>query len=218
MTWDCAQLEQRLSDYLDGRLTPAEQAGADAHARVCPRCADQFLARQATGWLRQLEPLESPPGLETRILALTVAPPPRESLWAVLQSGWRAFQQPRVALGVAAAVFSIALVLNAFDVSTRDIRFADLNPGNLYRGAKRHAHLTYARGTRFVNDLRLVYEIRSRLEALQTETETPPAATPETHPASPSPEKNSREETPQDGASSQWLLACQNLIALGELR
>lgn len=218
MTWDCAQLDARLSDYLDGRLEAADQRAAGAHARACPRCREHFLARQAAGWLRQLEPLESPPGLETRILALTVAPPPRESLWAGLERGWRGVLQPRFALGTAAAVLSLSLVLNALGVSLREVRAEDLAPTNLYWGAKRQAHLTYARGSRFVNDLRLVYEIRSRLEALEPETQAPAVSpAPGTAPT-PAPENNRKGEKPAQGPRSQWLLAYQYLSDLGEPR
>ncbi|MBI4466703.1 MAG: zf-HC2 domain-containing protein [Acidobacteria bacterium] len=216
MNWDCAQLDARLAEYLEGQLEPAELRAADAHARACPRCAEHFLARRAVGLLHQMDPLESPPGLETRILALTVAPPPRESLWAMFAGAWRAFQQPRMALSLAAAVVSVALVLNAFGVSLRDIRPSDLSPVSLYRGAKRQAHLTYARGSRFVNDLRLVYEIRSRLEEIRPATEPAPAA-PSKTPDSPAPE-NKQPEKPREGARVLWLLAYYNFIAPGELR
>lgn len=219
MTWTCAQLDARRDDYLEGRLPAADQRAADAHARACAVCAELYAARRAAAWLRTLEPLESPPGLETRILALTVAPPPRESAWAVLGQAWRALQQPRVALGLAAAVFSLTLGLNALGVSARDIEAADLNPVNLYRGVVRQANLTYARGARFVNDLRLVYEIRSRLEEMAPETEAPPAQTPPaTQPPASSPQPEKNQNKGRDGARSQWLLACQQILFLGELR
>src|SRR3990167_8676382 len=112
MSWTCAQLDALRDDYLDGRLPAADLRAADAHARACPTCAEHCEARRGPAWRRTLEPLESPPGLETRILALPVAPPPQESFWAVFGQGWRALQQPRVAMSVAAAVFSLVLVLD----------------------------------------------------------------------------------------------------------
>jgi len=218
MSWTCAQLEARRDDYLDGRVSAAELRAADAHARACPTCAEQYEARLAIAWLRTLEPLESPPGLETRILALTVAPPPQESFWAVFGQGWRALQQPRVAMSVAAAVFSLVLVLNALDVNVRSLQLADLNPLNLYRGAKRQAYQTYARGARFVNDLRLVYEIRSRLEEATPEGEAPPAKKPGGQQNPPAPKSKRNQADPRNGARGQWLLAYQQLILPGELR
>ncbi|MFB3126444.1 MAG: hypothetical protein ACE1Z8_03060 [Candidatus Acidiferrales bacterium] len=213
--WNCERLEARLDDYLEGRLAAADLQAADAHARSCSRCAEWFDARCATLWLRRLEPLEAPPGLETRILAQTVAPPPRESLWAVLGQGWTLVSQPRFAFGLAAAVFSAALALSALDVSLRDVRAADLNPANIYRAVNRQAHQTYARGTRFVNELRLVYEIRTRLEAFRSDAE-PPAPQP---PPDPGPGEQPK---PDDGNSVSgtigWLYAYHQMTLVRTLR
>ena len=39
MTWTCEQTEARLSDYLDGVLTPVEMVDFTAHVPSCVRCA-----------------------------------------------------------------------------------------------------------------------------------------------------------------------------------
>jgi hypothetical protein len=225
MSWDCAQLERRLDDFLEGRLAAADHAQAEAHARACPRCAEWADARHAALWLRQLEFVETPPGLESRILALTLAPPPQESFWAMLEGGWRALMQPRFALGLAAATFSLLLVMNAFGLSPRDLTLADLNPANIYRGMERQTQLSYARAVRFVSDLRLVYEIRSRLEEFAPQVAPPEKPAPSGNPNSPKPENNTKEKKPQnssDGARAQWLLALQTppfgIGGLGETR
>lgn len=224
MSWDCAQLERCLDDFLEGRLAAAELAEADAHARACPRCAEWADARRAALWLHQLELVETPPGLEARILALTIAPPPQESFWAVFDRGWRVLMQPRFALGLAATAFSLLLVVNTFGLSLRNVTLADLNPANLYRAAERQSQLTYARAVRFVNDLRLVYEIRSRLEELAPRTEQPqaPAPAPSENPTAPKSNKEKKPQNSSDGARAQWLLALQTppfgIGGLGETR
>ena len=224
MSWDCAQLERRLDDFLEGRLAAAELAAADAHARACPRCAEWADARRASLWLRQLELVETPPGLEARILALTLASPPQESFWAVFDRGWRALMQPRFALGLAAAAFSLLLVMNTFGLSLRGVTLSDLNPASLYRAAERQSQLSYARTVRFVNDLRLVYEIRSRLEELAPQTEQPPAPAPapSENPETPKTNKEKKPQNSSDGARAQWLLALQTppfgIGGLGETR
>ncbi|MGH9804885.1 MAG: hypothetical protein ACRD4D_06910, partial [Candidatus Acidiferrales bacterium] len=168
-------------------------------------------ARRAALWLHQLELVETPPGLEARILALTIAPPPQESFWAVFDRGWRALMQPRFALGLAAAAFSLLLVMNTFGLSLRGVTLSDLNPANLYRAAERQTQLSYARTMRFVNDLRLVYEIRSRLEELAPQSEPPqaPAPAPTQNPATPKTNKEKKPQNSSDGARAQWLLALQ---------
>lgn len=217
MTWNCAQLDARLDDYLEGRLSTQEAAAAQEHVDACPRCAEWADGRVAALSLREVEPLEAPPGLETRILAQTLAPAPEESFWSVLELGWRALLQPRMAMGLAAALISFGLVLNAVNVTPGDISVADLSPVNIYRSLNRQAQLTYANGVRFVNDLRLVYEIRSRLEEMQGEPEEAPASAPGES-APPSNDEDNREQNFSDGAQAQWLLAYQTIGVLGELR
>jgi len=220
MTWTCSELEGRLTEYLDSRLAPAELTAADAHARGCARCAEWFDARRAALWLQKVEKLETPPGLETRILALTVAPRPQPSFWAVPAVNWRQALTMRFALGLSSGMLSLLLVLNFFGVSLSEVRLADLHPVNLYRASNRQAYQSYAWGVRFVNDLRVVYEIRSRLEEMQEPVE-PPAAAPQgapqsQPPAGPTPqqkkqtEQNQRRQNPSSqGVRQYWLMAAQ---------
>lgn len=189
MKWDCAQIEARLNDYLEGRLATEEQRAAQTHVETCSRCAEWLDARRARLWLQQVEPLEAPLGLETRILAQTTGLAARPSFWEMLTAGWRAFQQPRVALALAAALFSISLVLQAFDVDVRGISAADLHPANIYRKLDRTVYVAYGRGVKFFNDLRLVYEIRSRLDALKPLVKEPEK---EQAPAPPTPSNENK--------------------------
>jgi len=218
MNWNCAQLEARLQEFLEGALAGPERAAAEAHIRACARCTEWADARHATLWLRQLQPVETPPGLETRILTQTVAPLPQESFWAVLELGWRMLLRPRFALGLAAALFSLGLVFNTMDVSVTDVRAADLNPLNIYHALNRQAQQSYARSVRFVNDLWLVYEIRSRLEEMGPEGKQPPASPPSGNPNQPTPKKNKKPENSSDRARPHWLLASHGFGGLGELR
>lgn len=222
MTWSCAQLEQRLDDYLEGRLSAEDAAAAQAHVDTCARCAEWADAQQATLWLREMESLETPPGFETRIIALTTAPAPQESFWSVFDLAWRGLLQPRVALSLAAALVSLGLTFQALNVPVGELSLADLSPVNIYYAVNRQAQLGYARGVRFVNDLRLVYEIRSRLEELRGQPEETPAAAPVAEPGqSGQPKKdeqNRKRENFSDGAHAQWLLASTYFRVPGELR
>ncbi len=169
MKWNCAQLESRLNGYLEGKMAALELRDADDHARACARCQEWFEARQARALLFQLEELETPPGFETRVLARTLAAPERTSVWQMLEEMWRAFLRPRVAFSVAGAVLTLALVVVALDVPLRDIQAADLSPINIYRAVDRKAHLAYASGVRYLNGLRVVYELRNQLAAIRAE-------------------------------------------------
>ncbi len=220
MNWTCAQFDERLDAYLEGRLAGSELAAAESHATACPRCAEWADARRATLLLRTLELEEVPPGLETRILAQTLAAPAQESVWEILDLGWRALLRPRVALGVAAAVFSLALVVNTLNVPVSNLTLADLNPVNIVRGVNRQAQQSYAAGVRFLNDLRLVYEIRSRLEEMRgtPEPEPAPAPPPSGNPPPANPEPEKKQQNSSDGAHEPFLFAQAHLGTLGELR
>lgn len=214
MKWDCEQIQARLDAYLEGALAPAEMRQADAHASTCPDCGEWYEARLATLWMQRLEPLESPPGLETRILAQTTAPPSGGfSLWSLVEQGWNLLSQPRFAFGLAATLFSVFMVLNATGVSLRNLDAADLSPVNLYHAADRQAHLAYARGVRFVNELRFVYEIRARLEEFRGDS-----AEPSTDDSSREQKKKEEEKKNFSRGTSEELLAYQQVGFLRTLR
>ena len=75
---------------------------------------------------------------------------------------------------------SFVIVFHAASSSASN---TSLNPVNLFRGANRQVHLTYARGAKFVNNLRVVYEIESRLTS-QPESMSEPISVPTTKPPS----------------------------------
>src|SRR6266852_1888001 len=85
-----------------------------------------------------------------------------------LQPMW----QPRFAYGAVSVLVTAAVLFQALGFQWRKPTLADLNPVNMYRAADRRAHIIYARGTKFVTDLRVVYEIQSRL---RPEVEPQPA-------------------------------------------
>ncbi len=166
MDWNCTLTEERLSDVLDHTLSPRDSASFLAHASQCKRCAR--LVAQVGGIvseLRQLPWVEEPPFLSSKIIART-----RE----IPRLAWSpAIWQTRFAMGIVTVAATFLIVFHAVGSGTPE-KF-QLSPASLYRDANRRIHLTYARGVRFVNDLRVVYEIESRLSS------QPPAPGPRPH-------------------------------------
>ena len=75
MDWNCRISEERLSEYLDGKLSPAEASAFTVHAAGCPSCA-QLVTQVGgmVGQLHQLEEIETPPDLVRNILDATIGP------------------------------------------------------------------------------------------------------------------------------------------------
>jgi hypothetical protein len=56
----------------------------------------------------------------------------------------------------------------------RKPKLADLRPAAIYQSADRQAHLVFARSVKYVSDLRVVYEIQSRLRQDENNLQTAP--------------------------------------------
>lgn len=172
MNWTHEQTEARLTDYLDGMLQPEEQQAFDAHISSCTQCAHLVagVSHLLTD-LHSLDEIEPPQRLVYAILDQTLGP--RETL-----TGWRAIlawlstlATPRVGYGFASVVATFLILISGSGFNWRKPRLADLKPSAIYRNIDRQGHIVYAKGTKFVSDLRVVYEIQSRLS--QDEQQNP---------------------------------------------
>lgn len=168
MAWTCQNTEDRLLDALEGTLPPAEMAEWNAHAAACTRCSALASGvRGAVASLRQLEPVEPPPWLLTRIIQQTSGPRPQRRRLA-----WFDFLfHPRFALGVAAVFITLTILVHTFVGVPGSA--ATLSPLEAFRQFDRRAHLVYARGVKFFSDLRVVYEIQSRFQPQKTTAPAP---------------------------------------------
>src|ERR1700683_4875289 len=189
MDWNCTLTEERLSDYLEGKLSPAEAAAFSAHMASCANCTETVVqVSRLVNQMHKLEMVEEPPQLIAKILDATLGPRTQKESWRQWFGWISVVWQPRFAMGLAAAMASVFIVSNAAGFTPAKLKKADLSPANVLRSANRQAHLTYARGAKFVNDLRVVYEIQSKL---QPEPETLPVSTP-----APTPEKENDSHPP----------------------
>lgn len=115
-----------------------------------------------------------------------------------LQSVRSTFMQPRLAMTAAMAFFSIALTLNLTGVHVTQLRASDFTPSSL----KRSFYDTNARVMRSVDNLRVVYELESRVQDLRGDDSTSnsgssnsaPAATPNQN--KPGDQKQDDQKTP----------------------
>jgi hypothetical protein len=187
MTWTCDLIEARLSDYLEGLLQEPERAAFEAHANSCADCAPLVASvRGLVGEMHAMEELEAPPRLVYSILDNTLGPRETVTGWQGFLNAIRGLATPKFAYGAASVMATLFIVLGASGFSLRKPKLADLRPAAIYQSADRGVHLVRARCVKYVSDLRVVYEIQSRLRQDENNLQT----TPEEMLPKSSPEKN----------------------------
>lgn len=200
MTWTCVQIEERLSDYVDGFLPESDQREFRAHVDSCPRCSP-LLAQVAhvVDHLRTLEPEPAPVALVSKILDQTLGPRKTKRDWL----GWLPMLwQPRFAMGTVTVLATLLIIFQATGVRRSDITAANLNPVRIFHAADSHAHLAFARSVKFVNDLRVVYEIQSRLQP----SSGPAPSNSQPPPPAPSQPKSSNESRQNHSSNGSFTL------------
>jgi Putative zinc-finger len=187
MGWSCEKTEELLGDYLDGLLQGDDRAAFDLHVNGCERCAPLVASvTSLVSNLHSMEQLPEPPRLVYAILDKTLGPRDQGSAWDAFLAWGRGLSTIRLAYGALSVAATLMIFVTASGFNWRHPKVADLQPANVYRNADRQAHLVYARGTKFVSDLRVVYEIQSRLrqdsEIPTSHEGTVPAPSPEKQP------------------------------------
>ena len=201
----CTQSEGMLLDAADGLLLPDEQTHFDLHLAECPDCTRLFAdVRRGGAWMELLKeaPPMPPEDLVSRILARTSGDAEihagvmaqaahAASLFGHSQAKVLPFRvpahlqqprtrtqrmmhtvmQPRFAMTAAMAFFSIALTMNIAGVRLSSLRVSDLKPSNV----RKSFWAADGRVVRYYDNLRVVYELESRVREMQRESDTDPA-------------------------------------------
>jgi anti-sigma factor RsiW len=184
LNWTHEHIEERLSDYLDGLLTPEERHEFDMHANSCESCS-QLVASisHVVSDMHSMVQIETPPRLVYAILNQTLGPrEAKQSRFAGLRDLLRGLTTARFAYYGISVAATLLVLLTASGISLRKPKLSDLSPVNVYRNVDRQAHLVYARSTKFVSDLRVVYEIQSRLNKDNELPSTPESTVPQSSP------------------------------------
>lgn len=188
----CAECEAMLADVLDGVLDAVDQARFDRHVEGCATCSQMLAdARRGAAWLEMLrDPRPEPPaalleriliqisgtqtsGLhaDSTLLAPVAAPHTATVLpfcsksrpWFHPLSIGQVLREPRLMMTAAMAFFSVGLTLNLAGVQLNQLRPADLRPSSV----RRNFYQANAHVVRYVENLRAVYELESRVRDLQ---------------------------------------------------
>ena len=187
MTWTCEQTELLLTDYLDGLLQPEQQRAFDLHVNSCERCTPLVSSvTHAIANLRALPELETPPRLVYNILDATLGPRETVAGWAAVRAWVRSLASPRIAYGSVSVAATLVMLITASGFNWKKPKLADLSPVNITRNTYRKANVLYGQGSKYISDLRVVYEIQSRLrqdnELPTTNEGTVPESAPQKEP------------------------------------
>jgi anti-sigma factor RsiW len=169
-------IEARLSDYVDGLLARSERVAFETHVDSCSGCAPLLASvKGLVGEMRTMEEVEVPPRLVYAILDKTLGPRETVSGWQALKNFLRGFGSVKFAYGAASVMATFIIVVGASgSFSLRKPKLADLRPATVLRNADRQVHLVYARSVKYVSDMRVVYEIQSRLRQDQSDLQRAP--------------------------------------------
>jgi len=204
----CQEFDALLADALDGLLTGTRLAAFEAHAKVCSSCGPLAAgAKSGRQWLKSLPEVEPPVHLVANILASTTgvdtqrlradvavrdtSPSIFDRARAWLDSAaspvWGVVRQPRFAMSFAMVFFAGSLGLSMLGLKPTDLQQVSLRPS-----AIRHAyHTTQGRVVKYYENIRLVYEVESRLREFKR------AAPAEPGPAKPKDKSNDTSKEPE---------------------
>jgi len=177
----CNEFDLLLSDALDGVLSGTGLDRFQAHAKTCKVCGPLLAEAEAgRNWLKGLTEVEPPASLVNNILASTTgvdtqrlratvrSPQPRISWWEHIQASllepiWATVRQPRFAMSFGMAFFALSVALTVAGVKPADLRQISLRPS-----AIRHTfYATQARVVHYYENVRIVYEVESRVREIK---------------------------------------------------
>ena len=175
----CADFEALLAEAAEDALGAEPWKDFKVHAGACSRCAPLWEeARAGRTWLRTLEVAAPPTHLLRNILLATSGLAPSEAqapqdltwkgrFWHWLLPPLESVWQPRFAMSFSMAFFSLSLILQVSGVKIENIRLADLRPSTLRQSVVEEYYSASARFVKYYENMRLVYELQTRVEKLR---------------------------------------------------
>ncbi len=194
----CVECESLLAEAIDGALHGSTLAAFEGHRQSCPACRAMVEEAMAgMHWLKGLDEVEPPRHLVHNILTQTIGALPSEHAVVPQRGdGWldklknrltpifAPVATPRFAMSFGMAFFSITLLLSIAGLHISDLRRLDLSS----KGIAKTYYSTQARVIRYYDNIRLVYEIESRVRDLRRvatpEKQQQQEATPKSQPKS----------------------------------
>jgi hypothetical protein len=179
----CADFELLLADYVDGNLPGERRMALEAHGSRCGQCHELLDdVSAAVSFMARTADVTPPPALITRIVYH--APQGRihddaeyRGFFSRTFSKWlQPALQPRVAMGMAMTILSFAMLGRCTGVQVQQIRPSDLNPRLVWNGLEDKAYRSWDRTVKYYENLRVVYEIETRLQDIRRQEDSAQSA------------------------------------------
>lgn len=206
MKVECHEVEDLLALYAEGGLNETQSTTVRGHLNTCESCALFVLEMEfAISLCKEFPELAPPPHLIQRILQETIGPQQSLSWTGYLRELFRPlYASPRFATGACLAAISLSIVMNALGVNLGEVRWSEITPRSVVDGLNRTVNVTYDNGMRRINDLKILYQIQSKIEALRVddgEAEKPLEAEPKA------------KERPQENSAAEHRIAFRTLAS-----
>jgi anti-sigma-K factor RskA len=178
----CAEFEVILSDYVDGAVSLEQRREVEAHADNCLVCRELLRdVFQAVAFLENAERPTPPAELITRLVyhapkGRVRGELERQSWLGKLFTRWvQPALQPRMAMSMAMTILSFAMLGKCTGVRLQQITPADLNPVVLWNNLEDKSLRTWDRTVKYYENLRLVFEMETRLKEMREQQDEAPA-------------------------------------------
>ena len=161
----CDEAEILLCDYLDGTLDAAHRTGLDAHFLTCGACtAMRRDVEAALGFVADTAPVQTPDELLPRILFHLPSAPKVAEKAPWWRNWFGPILQPRLVMGMAMTILSFSMIGRLVGVEPRQLTMADLEPSRVVAAIDLKAHRVWDRAVKYYDNLRVVYDIQTRLD------------------------------------------------------
>jgi hypothetical protein len=175
---NCVEIENLVAEYIDGTLAPDLRATVDRHLSFCAECKELLEdAAEGASLLGRLPEVEPPQELITFIAfhaPVGRARDPHETpgLLSRLLSKWlQPVLQPKFAMGMAMTIVSFAMLERCTGVQVQHIQAVDLAPSHIAANLGDKVVRTRDRAVKYYENIRLVYEVETRLRQLERDRE-----------------------------------------------
>ena len=179
--YNCTDIDLLLCDYIDNSLPYAQKKAIEEHLETCSACTELVQDSQLVVQLTShCAPVELPHELLSKIMQQLPTVEKQQKRQKTGLSGRisRLFEpilQPRFAMGMAMTILSFSM-LGKFAGPINPIKASDLDPIRIVSTLDDKAHRLWNDAVKYYQNLRVVYEVQSRLrEWNQTEEQPEPA-------------------------------------------